>query len=98
MLTGTFLQVKGVSAQAYFQLQREAVLQLPQLWRLRGRLQLAAALLGPKQAPAMAHLSTPVASGQPKSFTPPSDHTAVPLHRTYLAPEGTSAYTLSISC
>ena len=84
--------------QAHIQPQREAVLQLPQLWRLRGRLLLAAALLGPKQAPAMAHLSTPVAYGQPRPFTPPSDHTAVPLHRTYLVPEGTPGNTLSILC
>ena len=93
-----FSEVKGGCAQAHFQPQREAILQLPQLWRLRGRLQLAAALLGPKQAPAMAHLSTPVASGQPKPYTPPTDHTAVPLHRTYLAPEGIPNDTLSISC
>ena len=91
-------EVKGGCAQAHFQPQREAILQLPQLWRLRSRLQLAAALLGPKQAPAMAHLSTPVASGQPRPFTPPTDHTAVPLHRTYLASEGTPDDTLSIFC
>ncbi len=73
--------------QAHFQPMREAVRQLPRIWQLQGQLQLGAALQGTKQAPAMAHLSTPVSSGQPAAFTPPSGHTAVPLDRTYM-PQG----------
>ena len=62
--------------------------QLPGVWRLRGQLQLAELLKGPKQAPAMAHLSTPATSGQPQSFTPPPKHTAVPLDRSYMPSTG----------
>ena len=61
--------------------------QLSRLWQLQGQLQLGAALQGAKQAPAMAHLSTPVSFGQPPAFTPPSGYTAVPLDRTYM-PQG----------
>ena len=66
---------------------REAVRQLPCLWQLQGQLQLGAVLQGFKQAPAMAHLSTPVSSGQPLAFIPPSGHTTVPLDRTFM-PQG----------
>ena len=64
---------------------REAVRQLPRLWQLHGELPLAAALQGTKQAPAMAHLSTPVSSGQPPSIKQPSGHTAIPLDRDYMS-------------
>ncbi|CAL5228540.1 g11694 [Coccomyxa viridis] len=76
--------------QAHFQPMREAVRQLPRLWQLQGQLQLGAVLQGTKQAPAMAHLSTPVSSGHPPAFTPPSGHTAVPLDRPYM-PKGDSS-------
>ena len=62
--------------------------QLPQLWQLQGQLQLAAALQGPKQAPAMAHLSTPISFGQPQAFAAPGGHTAVDLDRNYMAAGG----------
>ena len=71
--------------QAHFQPMREAVRQLPRLWQLHGQLPLAAALQGIKQAPAMAHLSTPVSSGQPLAIGQPSGHTAIPLDRDYMS-------------
>ena len=77
-----------VCIQAHFRPQREAVRQLPQLWQLRNRLQLAELLQGPEQAAAMAHLSTPISHGQPAPFTPPPAHTAVPFDRSYLSSEG----------
>ena len=61
--------------------------ELPRLWQLQEQLQLGAALQGSKQAPAMAHLSTPASFGQPPAFTPPSGYTAVPLDRIHM-PQG----------
>ena len=82
--------------QAHYQPMQEAARRLPRLWQLHGQLQLAAALQGTKQAPAMAHLSNPVSSGQPPAFTPPSGHTAVPLDRAYTL-QGEHTFSLASS-